>query len=110
MRSAFVAFGIALAVVGTAEAQEAKPKSNPFARAKVLSKNALSITIRHSDWGEKNAYQFAADHCAQFGKLAIRTTSSIGVGADSTTTWICQEPPKPETPAQAVPPKDSPGR
>jgi len=103
MKFALVAFGLALAMVGTAEGQGAKPKSNPFARAKVLSENALSITIRHSKWGEKNAYQFASDHCAQFGKLAVRTTSSMGIGADSTTTWVCQEPPKAEAPAQVAP-------
>ena len=105
MRRTFGVLSITLTMFGAAMAQEAKPKSNPFARAKVLSKNSLSITIRHSEWGEKSAYQFASDHCAQFGKLAIRTTSSIGIGPDSTTTWLCQEPPKPETPVQAIEPK-----
>lgn len=91
--------GVALAAVllaaGVAQAEQPKIKSNMFARAKVLSKNALSITIRHSEWGQATAYQYAADHCAAFGKLAVQTISNIGAGADTTTTWVCQEPPKP---------------
>ena len=90
---------MALLLVGTnSYAQQAasdpKPKSNPFARAKVLSKNALSITIKHSDRGQKAAYQFASDHCASFGKLAVQSASGTGRGQDTTTTWICQEIPK----------------
>ena len=53
-----------------------------LARAKVLSKNALSITIKHSDRGQKAAYQFASDHCASFGKLAVQSASGTGRGQD----------------------------
>lgn len=81
-------------------AQDA-PKSNLIARAKVLSRNELSITIRFSHWGQSSAYQFAADHCAKFGKLAVPTTSSGGYDSDMTTTWVCQEPPKGSAPPQA---------
>lgn len=81
-------------LVGVAAKADDKPKSNPFARANVLSKNELSISIKHSDWGQKAAYQFAADHCAKYGKVAIQSTSGKGYGPDTTTTWICQEPPK----------------
>ncbi len=103
MKRSFVVCGLLLLMANAVHAEEAKPKSNLFARANVLSKNALSITIRHSQWGEKSAYQFASDHCATFGKLAVRTSSSIGIGSDSTTTWICQEPPKADATSPAPP-------
>jgi hypothetical protein len=91
-----------IAIASPASAEEPQPKSNMFARAKVLSKNALSITIRHSEWGQHAAYQFASDHCASFGKLAVQTTSSIGIGPDTTTTWICQDVPPNAAPTQPV--------
>lgn len=92
---------IVLLTGAAAQAQEAKPRSNFFARAKVLSKNELSITIRHSDWGQKNAYQFAADHCGTFGKLTVQATSGMGYGPDTTTTWVCQSIPEPPPPPAA---------
>ncbi len=97
-KSAAVASALSPSIAANAQPgttiSDPKPKSNLFARAKVISKNALSITIRHSDFGQKAAYQFATDHCGSFGKLAVQSTSGTGYGPDTTTTWICQEVPK----------------
>jgi hypothetical protein len=103
----YVAICTSLAILGLinpAFADDSQPKSNAFARAQVLSKNELSITIRHSDWGQKAGYQFAADHCASYERVAIQATSGKGYGPDTTTTWMCQQVP------QAVPtvPSDAP--
>lgn len=87
MKRSFLALGVALMVVSTAQAQEAKPKV--FVGATVLSQNAESITIRYSAVGEKKAKRLASDHCAKFDKYAASTSSSRGL-ADSTTTWICR--------------------
>ena len=95
---------VALGAVSPVAAADAEPKSNIFARAKVLSKNELSITIRHSDWGQKAAYQFAADHCASFGKVAVQTSSGMGYGPDTTTTWLCEAVPSVAQPGIATPP------
>lgn len=106
MKSASIVGGVlALLLLQPAAAEGAKPKSNLLARVNVLSKNQLSITIRHSKWGQKNAYQFASDHCAGFGKVAVQTTSNTGYGPDTTTTWVCQEVPSsiPTTTPSAAP-------
>lgn len=78
-----------------AEKGEDKPKSNMFARAKVLSRNELSITISHSDWGKKAAFEFAAQHCAKYNRLAVYQSGVAQWGPDTTSTWACITPAQP---------------
>jgi hypothetical protein len=89
MKWSFVVLGVALMLVSTARAQEAKPKV--FVGATVLSQNDQSITIRHSAVAEKKAERLAWDHCQKFHKYAVQTSSKSRHGlADSTTTWACR--------------------
>lgn len=78
-------------VVGTmpAAGPDKLPRSNPIARAKIMSQNELSITIRHSKFGEKTAYRWAEAHCAKLGRLAVPVNSAGRIG-DVTTTWRCE--------------------
>lgn len=101
MRKLFLGVAIVLLAANPAIAsdKEDKPKSNMFARAKVLSSNELSITISHSDWGKKAAFDFAAKHCAKFTKLAVYQGGTAQFGPDTTSTWACV--PLPQSAASA---------
>jgi hypothetical protein len=88
-----LALALFILPVLTAASDPDKPKSNMFARAKLLSANELSVTIRHSSWGTKAAFQFAADHCAKYGKLAIVQNGIEPKVGDGITTWMCVAPP-----------------
>lgn len=98
-KSSIVIFLTVLAIGGASAAlakdQADKPKSNMFARAKVLSSNEISITISHSDWGKKAAFEFAAKHCAKFNRLAVYQGGSAQFGPDTTSTWACVPMPQP---------------
>jgi hypothetical protein len=96
---------LAWAVLATTPSagREDKPKSNLFARAKVLSQNELSITISHSDWGKKAAFQFAADHCMKYHRIAVYQGGTAQFGPDTTSTWLCVVPPQEATGASGIP-------
>lgn len=64
------------------------PKGNPIARAKILSKNDLSITISHSKWGKSTAFQWADEHCRSAGKVAVYAGGTPEM-ADTISTWRC---------------------
>ncbi len=85
--------GLSIQAVSQTATVNDKPKSNFFARAKLLAANELSVTISHSKAGQKNAFEFAVQHCAKFGKLAV-VQSSTSQLADNITTWVCVTPPK----------------
>lgn len=72
-----------------------QPKSNFIARAKLLASNELSVTISHSQAGQKNAFEFAAQHCAKFGKLAVLQSSAPQL-SDNISTWACLTPTQPQ--------------
>lgn len=99
----FVVFNLLLTLSFAAHAgQSEQPRSNFIARAKLLASNELSVTIAHSKAGQKNAFEFAATHCAKFGKLAVVQSSAPQL-ADNITTWACIAPQSPitnTTPAQ----------
>lgn len=86
--------------------QSEQPKSNFIARAKLLASNELSVTISHSKAGQKNAFEFANQHCAKFNKLAV-VQSTASQLADNITTWACVTPPQPPAPAPQEPPPNS---
>lgn len=102
----YIYFAFALSLIATsavmAKSEGDKPKSNMFSRAKLLSSNEISITISHSDWGKKAAFEFAAQHCAKFKKLAIYQGGTSQFGPDTTSTWACVPPPKPTVEGQPV--------
>lgn len=77
-----------LAIV--ADTANAETKPNAFQRAKVLSANALSITIEHSKWGKKIAFSQAAKHCESLNKVAVYQGSSQQYGPDVISTWRCE--------------------
>ena len=86
--------------------QGEQPRSNFIARAKLLASNELSVTISHSKAGQKNAFEFATQHCAKFNKLAV-VQSTASQLADNITTWACVAPPQPLTPALPEQPPNS---
>lgn len=100
----FVVFSLLLTLSISAHAgQGEQPKSNFIARAKLLASNELSVTIAHSKAGQKNAFEFAATHCAKFGKLAVVQSSTPQL-ADNITTWACIAPQSPTIPTTPVQP------
>ena len=72
----------------------AKPgaKPNALQRSKVLSKNEFSISIEHSTWGKTIAFETAAKHCEDYGKVAIYQGASQQYSPDVISTWICKSP------------------
>jgi hypothetical protein len=99
----FALLATTLAPLAAYAGQNEQPKSNFYARAKLLSRNELSITISHSEAGQKNAFAFAAQHCAKLGKLAVLSSSAPQL-ADNITTWACVAPPQSPAPALPEPP------
>ena len=97
-----VLFSSFAAIAGQSE----QPKSNFIARAKLLASNELSVTISHSKAGQKNAFEFATQHCAKFNKLAV-VQSTASQMADNITTWACVAPPQPPAPALQEPTPNS---
>lgn len=90
MRIALVAVA-ALVLSGCASGPTAQSgRSNPLARASILSQNERSITIRHSNWGQGTAFKWAEEHCASLGKAAVPSNANTGFGTATTTTWLCQ--------------------
>lgn len=82
---------LGVGVLGAA-AQEPKPKSNFIARVKVLSQSELAVTLEHSDKGRKNAFKYAGEHCARYGRIAVYQNGAKGWGPDTVSTWMCVKP------------------
>lgn len=70
---------------------EPLPKSNPLARAKIISQNPLSITIQHSKWGQDTAFKWAEAHCAANNRAAVYVGGGAPVGTGITSTWRCEK-------------------
>lgn len=85
---------LGVGVLGAA-AQEApikEPKSTYFTRVKVLSESELAITIEHNDRGRKNAFKYAGEHCARYGRIAVYQTGTTSVTYITVSTWACAKP------------------
>jgi len=73
--------------VGPAD-RNAQP--NAIQRAKVLSQNASSITVEHSEWGKPIAFRMADEHCATVKKVAVYRGGTMQIGPDMMSSWRCE--------------------
>ena len=60
--------------------------------ASSASLNEFSISIEHSTWGKTIAFETAAKHCEDYGKVAIYQGASQQYSPDVISTWICKSP------------------
>ncbi len=63
---------------------------NMYQRAKVLSKDDVSIRIEHSDSGKTIATRMADEHCATVKKTAVYVKGVVLLEPDMTSTWRCE--------------------
>lgn len=87
--------GVLGAAAQEAPTVEPRPKSNFIARVKVLSQSELAVTLEHSDKGRKNAFKYAGEHCARYGRIAVYQNGAKGWGPDTVSTWVCATPATP---------------
>jgi len=60
------------------------------AAPEVLSRNEYGITIEHSKWAKKTAFQWADEHCASMNKKAVFMGSAREQSPYANSTWRCE--------------------